>query len=117
MTATKLAVARVAREVACGVPGVAGLYAGVLGEFSTYGDGERIRGVQVRSGENAAIEEVEVRVTLDFDHLVASSFDTVQQLGARVQVAVYDAVAVAVSRPLRVHIRVADVVRTGQGAG
>lgn len=49
-TAAAIALARVADEAARGVPGVLDLHAGAVGEFTTYGGGERVRGIRVTTG-------------------------------------------------------------------
>jgi len=50
-----LAVARAAESAARGIAGVADLSAGTIGEFSTYGSGERVSGVRVRTGDDPSV--------------------------------------------------------------
>lgn len=50
-----LAVARAAESAARGTAGVADLSGGTIGEFSTYGSGERVVGVRVRTGDEASV--------------------------------------------------------------
>ena len=111
MNVSKFTLAQAAAQAANAVPGVAGLYAGVLGEFSTYGNGERIGGVRVRLESQGALEQVEVRVTADMDALLASAADTVHDLSERVHAAVSEAVQDRTGRPVPVHVRISDVAR------
>lgn len=53
--AAAIALARVAEQAARGVPGVLDLHAGAVGEFTTYGGGERVRGVRVRTSPSPSV--------------------------------------------------------------
>ncbi len=50
-----LAVARAAESAARAVPGVADLSGGTIGEFSTFGSGERVTGVRVRTAPQPSV--------------------------------------------------------------
>lgn len=53
--AQPLAVARAAVDAARAVTGVLDLSGGTIGEFATYGGGERLPGVRVRTGERPSV--------------------------------------------------------------
>lgn len=55
--------ARVLGQVARGVPGVAGVYGGHLGEIATYGPGGRVPGVRVRREAGQVLVEVHLTIT------------------------------------------------------
>lgn len=54
-TGQSIAVARAAAEAARAVAGVLDLAGGMIGEFATYGGGERQVGVRVRSGDQPSV--------------------------------------------------------------
>ena len=77
-----LAAARAAEAAARGVPGVLDLSGGTVGEFATYGDGQRVAGVRVRTG---AQPSVALKLVVAFGQHLPELTETVR---ARVQEAV-----------------------------
>ena len=70
------AVARVAAAAAVVVPGVVTLDAGAVGEFATYGDGQRVRGVRVATG---AQPSATVRIVVAYGRPVVAVADLVRE--------------------------------------
>jgi uncharacterized alkaline shock family protein YloU len=94
-------VARAADEAARAVPGVVDLYGGRLGEFATYGGGERITGVRVQTGPQPSVKL----------RLVAAYGQALPELTEHVRLRVREAVATFLGRSdVPVDIDVADVV-------
>ena len=106
---TRFTLAQAAAAAAREVPGVFGLHDGALGELATYGQGDRVRGVRIRSGDRDATQEIEVHLVADLDHLLTSTSGTLFDLGARVGAAVTDAVTEAGGAPSSTKVRIADL--------
>ncbi|HEU4327995.1 MAG TPA: Asp23/Gls24 family envelope stress response protein [Roseiflexaceae bacterium] len=59
------ALARALGQAAMGVPDVAGIYGGQLGEIATYGPGGRVSGVRVRREAGQVLVEIHLTITYD----------------------------------------------------
>ncbi|SDU76857.1 Asp23/Gls24 family envelope stress response protein [Jiangella alkaliphila] len=82
-----------------GVPGVAGLHAGLFGEVATYLPGRRVRGVRVGPEDDA----VAVHVVVEWDAPVPATVDAIRT-------------AVAGLVAGTVHVTVEDVAAPGEAA-
>lgn len=71
-----VALARMAEQAARAVPGVLDLHAGAVGEFTTYGGGERIRGIRVATG---AAPSVALRLVAAFGYPLPELTDEVRE--------------------------------------
>lgn len=98
-------VARAADQAARAVPGVVDLYGGRIGEFATYGGGERITGVRVQTGAEPAVKL----------RLIAAYGQALPELTETVRTRVRESVATFLGRTdVPVDIDVADVVQPGE---
>lgn len=70
-----LAAARAAETAARAVPGVIDLSGGRIGEFATYGGGERVVGVRVRNGPDA---NVVLRLVVEYGRALPELTDDVR---------------------------------------
>lgn len=98
-------VARAADQAARGVPGVVDLYGGRIGEFATYGGGEKITGVRVQTGPEPSVKL----------RLIAAYGQALPELTETVRTRVRQSVATFLGRSdVPVDIDVADVVQPGE---
>lgn len=74
-TGQSIAAARAAAEAARAVPGVLDLGGGVLGEFATYGGGDRVLGVRVRAGERPSVA---LKLIVEFGSALPELTDSVR---------------------------------------
>lgn len=95
-----IALARVAERAARAVPGVLDLHGGAVGEFATYGGGERIRGVRVTRGPATSVA---LRLVAAFGYPLPELADEVRD---RVRSALGDTTGDA---PATVDLQVVDV--------
>lgn len=100
-------VAELVAEAVLTVPGVLELHSGAVGEFATYGGGDRVRGVRIRTGDQPRIE---TRVVASYGWQLPDLADEVR---ARVSTTLAGHVPELVACP--VDVRIADV-RAGNGA-
>ena len=69
-------IARVAAQAARGVPGVVDLSGGAVGEFATFGVGERVSGIRAKAGDPATVT---VRVVAEFGESLPALADRIRQ--------------------------------------
>jgi len=71
-----VAIARTAAEAVRGVPGVADLSGGAVGEFATYGVGERVSGIRAKQGDPPTVG---VRVVAEFGESLPALADRIRR--------------------------------------
>ncbi len=94
-----LAMARAAADAARAVPGVVDLSDGIVGEFATYGGGERLPGVRARVGDQPSVR---LKLVVAFGRALPELTDEVR---ARVR----EAVASLAGESVTVDIDIVDV--------
>jgi uncharacterized alkaline shock family protein YloU len=97
-----LPVARLAERAALDTPGVSSLHAGAVGELATWGGGDRVGGVSVRTGREPSVT---VAVVAHFGVALGNLADEVRH---RVVAALVGEHPEAAAWP--VHVHVADIV-------
>ena len=103
-------IARVTAEAVRGVPGVVDLSGGAVGEFATYGVGERVSGVRAKPGDPPTVA---VRVVAEFG-------ESLPRLAERIRQRIGDVVGqlpgTHSSAPVVVTIDIVDVAVAGERA-
>lgn len=103
-------IARVAAEAARGVPGVVDLSGGAVGEFATYGVGERVPGVRAKQGDPPSVT---VRVVAEFGTSLPALADRIR---GRLGEVVGQLPGLESSAPVVVSIDIVDVAVAGERA-
>ena len=108
---SSIQLARAVEEAARGVAGVADLDGGAVGEFATYGDGDRVRGVRARAPRETEPTKVALRLVVRFGYPLPELTD---QIRATVREVVQRLTGVA---DASVDLHVVDVRADVEGPG
>jgi len=100
-----LAVARAAESAARATAGVADLSGGAIGEYSTYGSGERVSGVRVRTGDEPSVG---VRLVVEYGRPLP---ELVDELRSRILADVTP----LFGREVPVNLEIVDVTTQAEG--